>query len=778
MDNITEYKGRINKGIMRVDSRLLQIGDRLAQLLSEYRYFIAVMLFGLVIWVVVFNIALTDYLSSSVWKSRSAWLGPLPNPGEFNLFGYTILYQFEGYSDYSFFYVHWGYNMLNGYMPYTDAFGYLSLHGITNENGIFIFPPLTAYLYGAGIWLTRIIGPGNWGIGLLLASFGYLTAIPVYGIAKELSHNPRVGELAALTYLLNPLVLYHIDYIWLNPSAFYFFFFAGFYALVKRHNHVGIILIVSAALFKQTAWFLGIPLVVYLLLKPRERKESIPETKGPETSQTQKELEGKPTSEDSIVTGNVSSTEGTDVDKKRLTTQLQSLLDYFDFREFLIGVIVAASYAGAIMFPFLIAQPHFWNYWRVALGHFPFSNYTDLPSYGVPESLPVLAILFKKPALAKTLNEILITGGPMIFGVILFTGLMILSNKWKGEENLYLRRILYLTLLLMLWINLTGPRGVFKYYFTMFAPFFSIFASARMVRGKGEHVPVSLSMFLAPFVFTLLILLPDRDIYLLYVVLIFFVYLLTPLIDRFYDLVKLPFRYLKKHLAKRTDFGFETLSLNYRQRPSRLVIFFEILIVTMSFVAGSFLVVFGFVTTFFHIPDAIPVILQYFVLTGVMLFVGIQLVTIGTNGFKLSEEYRTDLNYLIKTLSYSLVTILLGFGIFSYLSSWSVDLFYQRQLLVLSSTIIVLWIFSLIVKIKIQLRLLVGSFIIATTGPAIWVWWTLGNPIMFLIGLTALIGFVIYFLMSLVSLIGYSKSGMINTNQDIILTETITEPPD
>ena len=777
MDNIAETKAHIKESVLRVDSHLLKLGDRLAQLLSEYRYFIAVMLFGLVIWVVVFNIALTDYLNSSAWNSRSAWLGPLPDPGEFNLFGYTIMYQFEGYSDYSFYYVHWGYNMLNGYLPYTDAFGYLSMRGITNQNGIFIFPPLTAYLYGAGIWLTRIISPGNWGIGFLLASFGYLTAIPVYGIAKELTHNPRVGELAALTYLLNPLVLYHIDYIWLNPSAFYFFFFAGFYALVKRHNHVGIILIVTAALFKQTAWFLGIPLVVYLLLKPRERKESPSETKGPETSQEQKEHEGKPTSEDPIVTGSIPSPERTDADEKKSTKQFQFLFDYFDFRGFLIGVIVAASYAGAIMFPILIAQPYFWNYWRVALGHFTFANYTALPSYGVPESLPVLAILFKKPALAKALDEILISGGPLIFGVVVFTGLMILSNKWKGEESLYLRRILYLTLLLMLWINLTGPRGVFKYYFTMFAPFFSIFASARMVRGSGEHVPVSLSMFLAPFVFSLLILIPDRDIYLLYVALIFFAYLLTPLIDRLYDLIKRPFRYLKRHFEKRTDFGFETISLNYHHCPSRLVWLLEILTVTVSIVTGSFFAVYGFAITFFHIREAIPVILQYFVLTGVMLFVGIQLITIGTNGFRSSEKYRTDLNYLIKTLSYSLVTILLGFGIFSYLSSWSVDLFYQRQLMVLSSTIIVLWIFSLIIKIKIQLRLLVGCFIMATTGLELWVWLTLGNSIMFLVGLTAFVGLVIYFLISLVYLSTSSKTGMINTNQDIVLTETIAEPP-
>ena len=778
MDDISVYKDRIRKEILRFDSRLLRLGNRLIQLLNEYRFFIAVMLFGLVIWVVVFNVALTDYLSSSSWRSRSAWLGPYPDPAEFNLFGFTIPYQFEGYSDYSFYYVHWGYNMLFGVMPYSDAFGTLTMNGITNLNGIFIFPPLTAYLYGAGIWLTRIIGPGNWGIGFLLASFGYLTAIPVYGIAKELSKNPRVGELAAFTYLLNPLVLYHIDYIWMNPSAFYFFFFAGFYALVKRHNHVGIILIVTAALFKQTAWFLGIPLVVYLLLKPRERKESIPDIAESNDSKVKDTSDEQPDLEHPVETENVLLTEIAELDEKKPTKPFQFLFDYFDFRGFMIGVIVAASYAIAIMFPILIAQPHFWNYWRVAMGHFSFANYTDLPSYGVPESLPVLAILYGNSDLAKTLDDLLITGGPMIFGVLVFTGLMVLSNKWKGEENLYLRRLLYLTLLLMLWINLTGPRGVFKYYFSMFAPFFSIFASARMVRGTDEHVPVSLSMFLAPFVFTLLIFLPDRDIYLLYVVLIFFIYLFTPVIGKLYDLVKRPFWYLKGLAKEKTEFRFETVSLDYQPYPSRILRLLEITTVALSIIAGTILVVFGFTITFHHIPEAIPIILQYFVLAGVMLFIGIQLVTIGTNGFKPLGERREDLNYLIKTLSYSLTAVLFGFGIFSYLSSWNIDMYLLRQFMVMSSTIIVLWIFALIVKIRIQLRILVSCFIIVATSLSLWAWFTLANSIMFLLGLTTLVGFVVYLLLSLIDLITSIRGAKINPDNDAIIAETAAEQPD
>lgn len=760
MDNLTAYRMRARNGIYKVDSLLLRTGHRLAQLLSEYRYLIAVMLLGFVIWTVVFNIALVDYLNTNSWKSRSAWLGPFPDPAEFDFFGYTILYQLEGYSDYSFYYVHWGHNLLYGVMPYSGDFGYLSMDGITNQNGIYMFPPLTAYLYGAGIWLETIIGPGNWGIGLLLAAFGYLTALPVYGIAKDLSKNPRVGELAALTYLLNPLVLYHIDYIWLNPSTFYFFFFAGFYALVKRRKNMGIILIVTAALFKQTAWFLGIPLVIHLLMRAREKREQT--------------LEADQIGE----MGTTGATEESSITeaKSSVMNRLRFLFDYFDFRGFLVSVIVAASYAAAIMFPTIIAQPDFWGYWRVAMGHFSFNgNFNDLPSYGIPQTLPVLAILFDNPELAESLESVLISSAPLVFGTIIFAGLMLLLNKWEGQENLYLRRVLFLTLLLMLWVNLTGPRGVYKYYFTMFAPFFSIFSSARMTRGKGEHVPVSLSMFLAPFAFSLLILIPDRNIYLLNVIVIFVIYIMMPIIDRFYDIIKRPARFLKQLFGHRLDIRFETIALNYQPYSSRLLRTLEFITISLSIVTGASLMLFGLTITFAHISDVIPIILQYFILTGVMLFIGIQLLSIGTNGLLPIDEKRSDLNYIIKTLSYSLTTVLFGFGIITYMSSWNVDEFLQRQIMVLSSTILVIWIFSLIVKLKIHLRLLVHCFLLIATGLALWAWLALESSIMFLFGLTSLVGLVIVMLLTVINFIGSSRNVEGNPTQNTITAQTVAD---
>ncbi len=370
MDVHEGYKSRIIKSAQRFDDLLLKSGRRISRFIREYRYLLAVLLIGFVVWSVVFNIALVDYLNTHWWNSRSVWLGPFPDPGEFDFFGYTIQFQFEGYSDYSFYYVHWGHNLLNGVMPYSGSFGYLDMEGIVNENGAYMFPPFTAYLYAAGIALEGIIGPGNWGIGLLFAIFGYSTTLPVYGIARELSKNPRVGEIAALTYTLNPLVLYHIDYLWLNPAPFYFFFFAGFYALIKGRKHIAIILIVSAALFKQTAWFFGIPLIVYLLVKAREKKNEDSEGNNPTTD--------------------VGMTK-TDEAKKPQVGRFDFLFEYFDFRGFVVNAVVALSYVGAVMFPFIIAQPDFLRFWSLALGSFSFEdNYVDPIPYNVPVRLPKL----------------------------------------------------------------------------------------------------------------------------------------------------------------------------------------------------------------------------------------------------------------------------------------------------------------------------------------------------------------------------------------------------
>ncbi len=742
MDSPIDYRSRMTNGIQRMDNLLLRIGRRQAQFISEYRYLIAVMLIGFIIWAVVFNIALVDYLNSSRWNSRAVWMGPLPGPANFDFFGYTIPYQFEGYSDYSFYYVHWGYNVLDGVLPYSPEFGYLLMDGVVNENGLYIFPPLTAYLYGAGIWLETIIGPGNWGIGLLLAAFGYLTALPVYGIAKELSKNPRVGEIAALTYLLNPLVLYHIDYLWLNPSAFYFFFFAGFYALLKKKKHIGTILIVTAALFKQTAWFLGIPLVIYLIMRAREPQESIPNT------------------DDSDETDSIPEVVPASVDVASKSNRFSFMTKYFDFRSFAVSVVVAISYAGVVMLPTLIAEPHFWDYWRLAMGYFSFEgNYVDVPSYGVPMSLPVLPIVAGMPDLAQLLDSILITGVPLIFGVVVLAGVMVLLDKREGKEHIFLRQILFLTMLLMLWVSLTGPRGVFKYYFVMFGPFFSIFASGLMICSKEDHVPVSLSMFLMPFAFTLLILIPERNTYLLYVVLIFILYILAPLITRLYDIVKRPFRFMKNLASRRKiQLDLQTTEVKYDSPVSRRLQVLEYIILITSVLIGGLLLLYGVFICFSRVTAAISVILQFFIVAGVMIFIGAQILSITVNGLLPIAERRSDLNYTLKTLSFTIVVIVLIFGLVTYALSWNIEQVVEKQALVISSTVMAIWALSLVVKLKKHIRLLAGLLLLSGASLATWTWLILNDAVMYNFGLACIAGLILYILFALLEFLASSET--------------------
>jgi hypothetical protein len=507
------------------------IRRRALRFLLEYGILIVILVVGLYVWVTIFQAAVVDYLDSDHWVTRHVWLGPGVNPGEFDLFGFTIYYQFEGYSDYSFYYVHWGHNMLNGVLPYSGDFGKIVIDGVSNANGAYMFPPLTVILYAIGI----LIPVTEWGIGLLLAAFGYLTVFPVYGLGKELSGNRHVGEVAAFTYILAPNVLYHTTFLWMNPSPFIFFFFFGFYMLVIGQRHLGTLLIVTSALFKQTAWLLGIPLVVYLLMKaqPAKSNEEATPPKTPATASN----------------GNGASS---DAPKPKLRNSIAKILrDYFDLREFAVSVLLVLGFAAAIFYPFFVANPNLWNFLRLAFGGFKMDSFTEIPGYGSPMRLQVLFVVAGLPTLAEIVDYIVYSGGLLIMGVLIFWGLMMLEPKYEGQRHVYLRRILFFTLLMMLWVNITGPRGVFKYYFTLFAPFFSIYSSTTMCTSMEEKVKFSTSMIWLPFLFSLMILIPARNIYLAYVIAIFVGYLFSKKMGETWYHATFPIRAVKRRLSPR-----------------------------------------------------------------------------------------------------------------------------------------------------------------------------------------------------------------------------------
>ncbi len=481
--------------------------DRVVKFFIDNALFFVILLVGLEVWAIVFNLAVNDYLDTAFWRSRGVWLGN----DTVNLFGYSVSFQFEGYTDYSFYYVHWGHNMLNGVMPYDPNFGHIVLNGYANDNGAYIFPPFYAYLYAAGIALPF----DDWGIGLLITAFGYLTAFPVYGIAKELSNSRRVGEVAALTYLLNPISLYYSTFIWLNPAPFVFFFFAGFYALLKGKKYTGTILIVCAALFKQTAWFLGIPLVVYLLVRPQKSPEE---------------------TENSIQVKN-------EVAASKKTSTIQVLAKYFDLKGFLWPAILVIAFVVAVFLPFIIATPDFFRNLALAAGGFPLDSYTDLPGYGSPMRFQVLPVAAGLPELAQFLDIIVFYGFILTFGVMIFFGLMLLEKRSHDRPIYYMRRLLLFTMLMMLWVHLMGPRGVYKYYFVLFVPFFSVFSSVKMVTSSEESVPFSYSMLWVPLALSLVIIIPQRTVYLFGVLLIFISYLLAEQIGAAWKVITTPLRW-------------------------------------------------------------------------------------------------------------------------------------------------------------------------------------------------------------------------------------------
>jgi hypothetical protein len=688
------------------------------------------MIIGFIVWAIVFNIAVIDYLNTNNWISRSAWLGPFPDPDTIEIFGFTVEYQIEGYSDYSFYYVHWGYNSLFGVMPYSPEYGVLELNGITNENGGHMFPPFTSYLYAAGIALGNMMGWENWGIGFLIAAFGYLTALPVYGIASELSSNKRVGEVAALTYLLNPLMLYHTDFLWFNPAPFVFFFFSGFYMLVRGKRLTGTLLIVSAALFKQTAWFLGIPLVVYLLVRPRERKTTADET---------------PQSDESQVVADEEETSKTE----QIKSGLQPFIEYFELRKFMISVVVVLIFVGAVMFPYLVAQRHFLDYWSLALGSFSFEgNFVDLPKYNVPMRIQVLPIAAGMPEFAELLDTIILSGGPLGFGVIICAGLMVLKDRYVGEETLYLRRILFMTLIMMLLVTLVGPRGVFKYYFVMLMPFFSIFSSARMIRGSGEQVPFSASMIWVPITLTLMILIPDRNIYIAFVLLIFIGYLLAPLFDKLYHLVKTPFRFIRKFIQRIAKISL--VSLRTEELPvnvTRKRYFANIIIQGVLLGLGLFFIILGGWITRMAIAVDIVTGLEVILVFSASFIVGFQLISLALSMSLYSDLRMTHLNNRLREFSFVTAALLWIFGIWTYFLSWPIDSQSVRHLLVISCVFISIWAGSLLVNQSNGVRILTDVLLLAGLATGLYAWYSLANLTLVLLGSIVLCSVLVHLLL-------------------------------
>lgn len=469
-----------------------RLRGRIIHKIREHFLFMIVLIIGAVVWSLVFQAAMIDFLTFPGSKPfRSMWNGI----GQFEFFGYTVEYYFEGWADHDFYYVNWAEQFLKGERPYTWSFEHPIVNG-TEYYAPYFFPPLFIYVCAFG----RLLPFEPFGIGFMISVFGYLTAFPVYGISSYLTKKRGIGAISAATYLLNPLILYHTAFQWLNPAPFVFFIMLSFYLFMRGNRTAGTLAIVTAALFKQTAFFLALPVIAYLLKKPP----------------------GAPVSQDEL-------------DKYEQSEKKIPLSDRVDLGGFLKIVIMVLVYVAVISVPFI---PDLQNYLFNILSRSGAINITDFqnpPAGNSPISIAVPFVILGAPEwVPQTLNYLSYYSIGIIIGILPLFVLMLFTIKDDNDLEGYWRRILYFTLLLLLWFHLFSPRGIYKYYCVVLIPFFSIISASRMASKDPESLGFSIPMAFVPLVFSMMILIPDRNIYLLYLLLIFVIYVLHRPIGKIY----------------------------------------------------------------------------------------------------------------------------------------------------------------------------------------------------------------------------------------------------
>jgi hypothetical protein len=187
------------------------------------------------------------------------------------------------------------------------------------------------------------------------------------------------------------------------------------------------------------------------------------------------------------------------------------------------------------------------------------------------------------------------------------------------------------------------------------------------------------------------------------------------------------------------------------------------LTVIFSIISGSTLIVLGVYICFIQLTASLEVILQSILLMGVMIFVGVQITSIATNGLLSNEEKIRDLNYVTKTLSYTLAALLFIFAIDMYALSWTVNS---------SSMFIIMWGLGLVLLIKRRSRLLSVSCLLLGSTTATWAWVLLGDVLFPVFGCTLIIGLIVLLLLTIT---GDSTSPETLDDTDVILNSPETE---
>jgi hypothetical protein len=282
---------------------------------------------------------------------------------------------------------------------------------------------------------------------------------------------------------------------------------------------MGTLAMVTAVLFKQTAVFLALPLIAYLIKVPPPKEQS-------ETDQETSE-------DDELYAG-----------------------DNLDVLGLLRMAVIVLIFIVVMSLPYILDFSNYLYYIFLKPGMTIIDDITIIPEGNIPMTLAVLLIIVGAPEpLIQFVNLANAYSVFLLISIIVLLYLMLTEVKDDRDLHSYWRRILYLSLLLLLCVHIFSPRGIYKYYCVALIPLFSILSSQKMTLRGTKKIRASLSMVITPLLVTAAILIPSRYVYIGLLALILLSYILRKHFGEIYGLIReslsYDFQRLKSRLFQR-----------------------------------------------------------------------------------------------------------------------------------------------------------------------------------------------------------------------------------
>jgi len=339
--------------------------------------------------------------------------------GAHPLFGWDFAVV-EGYSDFTYYYMNFVRQFVQGNLPYTDTL-YL-----VNGMQTYIYPPLFLYILGGFYFLPSealfpnlILESLMLGrsldflrVGFAFIVFDLATCVVIYLTSRQLTSNRFVPVGAMLIFAFNPISLWWGNYLWLSTPIHTFFMVLGFYYLIRQKLLWAVFWITVAAMVKQTAALL-LPLVFFMEFR-------------------------------------------------------YSLERVFIAVAVAVAVVLLVSLPYIALFPFTYIE-------ALTAGMGSYWFYEALPPVTHPVPLSVLAIGWPEPF--KFIAVMLIFQSiPWITFLALFWLSGIFVAEQSGQE--YKDQVLLVAFLLSLASHIFFARGLYKFYLIALIPFFVLFGTS------------------------------------------------------------------------------------------------------------------------------------------------------------------------------------------------------------------------------------------------------------------------------------------------------------